>query len=212
MMKDSKSIVVGIAASAAVLIATPVVPQPAQKDQEQANPATQGKRDILGFKLGMTKMEVEAAGGKCSPDWDRYRSCSAQKDGQLILRFQEYAESKLVWLIRYRFTSGSGMDQMIQNVSEQFGRQPRTSPGITEWPGSRRETASGMLLGIPAASWDDFGDGSSMGLYVHGGPAPFDYELQLHSTTLARLDQEAKKEADEADRAKRRAINPKPKF
>jgi phosphopantothenoylcysteine synthetase/decarboxylase len=77
MMKDSKSIVVGIAASAAVLIATPVVPQPAQKDQEQANPATQGKRDILGFKLGMTKMEVEAAGGKCSPDWDRYRSCSA---------------------------------------------------------------------------------------------------------------------------------------
>jgi hypothetical protein len=212
MMKDSKSIVVGIAASAAVLIATPVVPQPAQKDQEQANPATQGKRDILGFKLGMTKMEVEAAGGKCSPDWDRYRSCSAQKDGQLILRFQEYAESKLVWLIRYRFTSGSGMDQMIQNVSEQFGRQPTTSPGITEWPGSRRETASGMLLGIPAASWW-FGDGSSLGLFGHGGIAPpFDYELELSSQTLAKLDYKAKDEADEANRAKQRAINPKPKF
>jgi len=43
-------------AAAPPLIATPVAAQPAQKSQEQANTdsTTEGKRDIRGFKLGMT--------------------------------------------------------------------------------------------------------------------------------------------------------------
>jgi hypothetical protein len=68
-------------------------------------------------------------------------------------------------------------------------------------------------MGTPAASWWS-ADGSVLGLYVHFGPLPRDYELQLDSPPLSRLDYEAKDKEDEAraaDRAKRiRETNPKP--
>jgi len=168
----------------------------------------QSKRDIHGFSTGMAISQVteQAKGGRCT----RAYLCRIE-GGDLELEFQSYASPKLVDRILFIFKSGAESDEMVSNVSKQFGGEPEKieSKLFGESIQKRRGGSSSVV-----AKWD-LGDELHLRLGLSRGE-PNEYALELTNHKLRSLDKEAKIAADEAAKAEKkarlRATNPKPKF
>jgi len=167
----------------------------------------ESKRDIHGFSTGMAISQVSAqAKGRCT----RAYLCQIE-GGDLELEFQSYATPKLVDRILFIFKSGTESDDMVSNVTKQFGGEPEKieSKLFGESIPKRRGGSSSVV-----AKWD-LGDELHLRLGLSRGE-PNEYALELTNHKLRSLDKEAKIAADEAakaeKKAKLRATNPKPKF
>ena len=215
--------------STIVVIAAP--PKQIETTASDAIAQPQPKQDLLGFFLGMSEaqfMEQAAAAG-CKRRyttklvWAR-EECSAP-DGSMVLTFTDKIEER--WIlkeIQFKFTSGTGPEQMIAQVGEQFrGKHTKAdwSAEISRAKSGRREYMRAWYLrgggdyvwvhGGTISEWSQ-GNGLILSLSLNQPDAPNEYILTLTGGHVPQAEREAARRRLEEQEEKARSINPAPRF
>jgi hypothetical protein len=114
------------------------------------------KRDIQGFKPGMTESEAEQALSDCEVSGHKILCPVASKDERFELSLTEHTRPRLVKDVTYVFPAGGAtLETMAKNVMVQFGvgnsRQCLPPPqGISQCSQWQLEDGSYMRLGVDA--------------------------------------------------------------
>jgi hypothetical protein len=181
--------------------------------------AVEKKRDILGYRLGMTKDEtidkLKAENIKCRLDLpqptlaDEFH-CSLKEDRELLsINITQDLETNIVFLILYGFQKYASDRDQMDSIIEQYKPRPVDPmglplPGVPKIPCPRNSTGK-----ADAESWScELGNGIILGF----GPVknkPWNWHLYLIDTAtqalLVKIDENKKFE-------ERRQRNPPTKF
>src|SRR5713101_1626891 len=163
----------------------------------------QTKQEIRGFFPGMPKVEFEKKfkDAGCSAN-----SCTLP-DGKILFIFTEHLNPPALREVQFIFESKRAPLDMISSVSKQFGARAATFP--------ERNTVS--VLSATANPYGgtiadlDLANGVSLRLFVKGFSGDH-YWLVLSDRKIESADNQAKRRADQDQKAKQRAANPAPKF
>ena len=115
------------------------------------------KRDIQGFKPGMTESEAKQRLSDCEVSGHRILCPVASKEERFELSLTEHTRPRLVKEVTYIFPAGGAtLETMAKNVMMQFGvgnsRQCLPPPqGISQCSQWQLEDGSYMRLGVDAA-------------------------------------------------------------
>jgi hypothetical protein len=110
------------------------------------------KRDIQGFKPGMTESEAKQRLSDCEPSGHKIFCPAASKDERFELSLTEHTRLRLVKEVTYVFPAGGAtLETMAKNVMVQFGVPTQSLGFATQWQSERSEngadTANAPLLG-----------------------------------------------------------------
>jgi hypothetical protein len=149
---------------ASILLATSISTSFAQNDDSDfiknrnSYPLWNGslKRDIQGFKPGMTESEAKQALSDCEVSGHKILCRASSKDERFELSLTEHTRPRLVKEVTYVFPAGGAtLETVAKNVMVQFGvgnsRQCLPPPqGISQCSQWQLEDGSYMRLGLDA--------------------------------------------------------------
>jgi hypothetical protein len=149
---------------ASILLATSISTSFAQNDDSDfiknrnSYPLWNGslKRDIQGFKPGMTESEAKQALSDCEVSGHKILCRASSKDARFELSLTEHTRPRLVKEVTYVFPAGGAtLETVAKNVMVQFGvgnsRQCLPPPqGISQCSQWQLEDGSYMRLGLDA--------------------------------------------------------------
>ena len=149
---------------ASILLATSISTSFAQNDDSDfiknrnSYPLWNGslKRDIQGFKPGMTESEAKQALSHCEVSGHKILCRASSKDERFELSLTEHTRPRLVKEVTYVFPAGGAtLETVAKNVMVQFGvgnsRQCLPPPqGISQCSQWQLEDGSYMRLGLDA--------------------------------------------------------------
>jgi hypothetical protein len=149
---------------ASILLATSISTSFAQNDDSDfiknrnSYPLWNGslKRDIQGFKPGMTESEAKRRLSDCEVSGHKILCLVSPKDERFELSLTEHTRPRLVKEVTYIFpTGGATLETMAKNVMMQFGvgnshECVPTSQGTSECSQWQFEDGSYMRLGVDA--------------------------------------------------------------
>ena len=149
---------------ASILLATSISTSFAQNDDSDfiknrnSDPLWNGslKRDIHGFKPGMTESEAKQALSGCEVSGHKVLCLVSSKGERFELSLTEHTRPRLVKEVTYVFPAGGAtLETMAKNVMVQFGvgnsRQCLPPPqGISQCSQWQLEDGSYMRLGVDA--------------------------------------------------------------
>jgi hypothetical protein len=114
------------------------------------------KRDIQGFKPGMTESETKRRPSSCEVSGHQVLCSASSKDERFELSLTEHTRPRLVKDVTYDFPAGGAtLETMAKNVMMQFGvgnsQECLPSPqGISQCSQWQLEDGSYMRLGVDA--------------------------------------------------------------
>jgi hypothetical protein len=120
------------------------------------------KRDVQGFKPGMTESEAKQRQSDCELSGRKILCAASSKDERFELSLTEHTRPRLVKEVTYIFpTGGATLETMAKNVMAQFGvgnsRQCVPPPqGFSQCSQWLLEDGSYMRLGVDANQRDMF--------------------------------------------------------